>query len=125
MGYLPQKQEGRFKAKPDSIILANSSFLQGAVYDESAQSLTLDFKSGLQQVHVDVELGLWQQLRLARSPGSFYNKAIKGKYSVIDFRSPLKVSDLTKAKKASNLPARRGTMTKPRRTNAAEFKQRS
>ena len=99
MGYLPSIAEKPAAAKPETIALPHSKFLQAATYDASSYSLTLDFKSGHQSIHKFVFPMVWEQFKQATSHGSFYGKSIKGKYPSVTFHQPLKVSDLNRAMK--------------------------
>lgn len=85
--------------KPELLGLAHSSFLQQAAFDSKNNTLTLDFRNGLQEIHTDFSATAWQQFKESSSQGSFYARQIKGKYSKVDVRQQLKVSDFTKAMK--------------------------
>jgi hypothetical protein len=101
MAYLPQQAPAAAPKKPEQIVL-HSSFLQSATYDSANFALTLDFKNRSSLIHRYVFPITWEQFKLAPSHGSFYSRNIKGKYPVIPFHTPLKVSDLTKAKKGAH-----------------------
>lgn len=101
MAYLHSVAVAPSAPAPESIVLVHSSFLQAATYDAENYSLTLDFKSGHQVVHRFVYPIVWQQFKEHPSPGSFYAKSIKGKYPSVSFRTPLLVSQFTRAKKES------------------------
>jgi hypothetical protein len=102
VAYLPSKPPESSAPKPEQIIL-RSSFLQSATYDAANFALTLDFKSGHSLVHRYFFPITWTQFKEAPSHGSFYARNIKGKYPMIALRTPLKVSDITKAKKPHKL----------------------
>jgi len=97
MSYLPSVAEPAAKTAPETFALPHSSFLQAATYDAANYSLTLDFKSGHSVVHKFVFPMVFQQFKEATSHGSFYSKQIKNKYPAVVMRSPLKVSDLSRA----------------------------
>ena len=99
MSYLPSVAEPVAATAPETFALPHSSFLQSATYDSANYSLTLDFKSGHSVVHKFVFPMVFQQFKEATSHGSFYSRNIKNKYPAVVMRSPLKVSDLTKAMK--------------------------
>jgi hypothetical protein len=82
---------------PETMAIPGSSFLQAVTYDQQNYSLTLDFKNGTQIVHRFVFPMVWQQFKETPSKGQFYSRSIKGKTPSINFRSSLKVSDLSRA----------------------------
>jgi hypothetical protein len=97
MSYLLGVKEAPAQKAPETLAIPHSSFLQAATYDAENFSLTLDFKNGMQSVHRFVFPIVWQQFKEAKSHGSFYANSLKGKYPTVNFREPLKVSDLTRA----------------------------
>lgn len=109
MAYLRGKPSTTTKAKKaETIGLPHSSFLQAATYESTSQSLTLDFKNGLQEIYTNFSPAAWSQFSESTSHGSFYARQIKGKYASVSFKTQLKVSDFTKAKKEYNMrPSKR------------------
>ena len=97
MSYLPSHTQQKQGPTPETIVFGRSSFLAVGTYDAQNYSLTLDFKNGTQVVHRFVYPIVWQQLKEAPSHGSFYARSIKKQYPSVNFRQPLKVSDLKRA----------------------------
>jgi hypothetical protein len=106
VGYLPGKPEPTKTTAPEQIVL-QSSFLMSATYDASTFSLTIEFKTGEPLVHRFVFPAVWQELKLHPSPGSYWNRSIKGKYPTLNLKRGLKVSDITKARKKYRPSAKR------------------
>jgi hypothetical protein len=96
---LPGQNEKSKAPKSETIAIPGSSFLQSASYDAATFSLTLDFKTGLQEIHKMVYPMTWQAFKEASSHGSFYARQIKGKYPKVSFRTTMRSSDFTKAMK--------------------------
>jgi hypothetical protein len=90
------KKEGTAKP-PETVAMVSSSFLQSATYDADNFSLTLDFKNVSQVVYRFVFPVVWQQFKEQPSHGKFYSQSIKGKYPSVNFRMPMKISDLNRA----------------------------
>lgn len=98
MAYLILKSAATPAAAPQTLV-PSSSFLQLASYDPTNFALTLWFKSKYWVVHRYFFQLTWQQFQLVPSQGSFYATQIKGKYPAIVVHSPVKVTDLTQARK--------------------------
>lgn len=97
MGYIPTKKTTDKKSYTESFAIPNSSFLQASTFDAKNNSLTLDFKNGSQLVYNDFSASAWDQFKRTSSKGSYYSRMIKGKYSAVEFKASLKVSDLDRA----------------------------
>jgi KTSC domain len=98
VGYLPAKPAVTAPPAPERIV-PRSSFLQMAEYDATSFVCTIHFKNGASMFHRYFFPITWSQFKESPSPSSFYARSIKGKYQAIPLTQPLKVSDLTKAKK--------------------------
>ena len=64
-------------------VALTSSVLHAVDYDGVTRKLTLVMKSGKRYVYAAVPVAEYQNLLLAKSPGTYYNQHIKGKYTVI------------------------------------------
>lgn len=92
-------------------IAIRSSFIQTAAYDGASQTLTVEFKTGEPLVYHEVDKQTWEQFRETPSKGSFYARMIKGKFSSVNIKRGLKVSDFEKAVEKTRRqvrPARQG-----------------
>ena len=97
MAYTRAQAEKKKETAPETFAIPGSSFLQAATYDATNFSLTLDFKNGSQIVHRYVFPMVWQQFKESHSHGSYFSRNIKRKYPSVNFRKPMKVSDMSKA----------------------------
>jgi hypothetical protein len=65
-----------------------STNLQAIGYDDAARILALEFKSGAVFHYTNVPVGLWERLRDAPSPGTFFYHHIKGKFDAVKMTGP-------------------------------------
>jgi hypothetical protein len=65
-----------------------SSNLTSVGYDDAARILALEFKSGAVFHFQNVPVGMWERLRDAPSPGSFFAHHIKGQFEAIKMTGP-------------------------------------
>ncbi|MEB3281244.1 MAG: KTSC domain-containing protein [Lyngbya sp.] len=60
----------------------NSSVLSFGLYERDTQELTLEFQSGKDYTYRNISPEVWEEFKEAESAGQFYNREIKGQYSV-------------------------------------------
>jgi hypothetical protein len=65
-----------------------SSNLSAVGYDEAARILALEFRSGALFHFKNVPLGLWERMRDAPSPGSFFYHHVKGQFQAVKMTGP-------------------------------------
>lgn len=96
----PSKQPfNQHKPKHDAqgVEFLSSSYLAKADYSPEALQLTIYFKSGSSMTYWPVQSDTWEAFQQAPSVGSFYAKAIKGKFQSVAITSPLKASSLPRS----------------------------
>ncbi len=60
----------------------DSSVLSLGLYERDTQELTLEFQSGKDYTYRNISPEVWEEFKEAPSAGQFYNREIKGQYSV-------------------------------------------
>jgi hypothetical protein len=60
----------------------NSSVLSFGLYERDTQELTLEFQSGKDYTYRNITPEVWEEFKESESAGQFYNREIKGQYSV-------------------------------------------
>jgi KTSC domain len=58
-----------------------STALAAVAYEESQKALQLEFRSGARYEYIGVPAGVHEELLDAASKGSYFNRAIRGRYS--------------------------------------------
>jgi hypothetical protein len=73
-----RKLETQFEANP-------SSLLKAARYDRISNALSVDFKTkvGMSYTYFEVPEDIARQLFEAKSPGTFFQNKVKGKYTFV------------------------------------------
>ncbi|MDB9313208.1 KTSC domain-containing protein [Spirulina sp. CS-785/01] len=64
----------------EALYPANSSCTNALAYDPQEKLLEIEFTNGSVYQYEGVEPETWNRFRQAKSPGRFYNRAIKGSY---------------------------------------------
>ena len=62
------------------ICIMPSSVIEHIVYDENSHTLTIVFLSGAVYQYLKVPLSVYNEMRAARSKGTYLNTRIKGSY---------------------------------------------
>ena len=65
--------------EPDRHSFQSTALMEGT-YRRESQELQVVFRNGNSYTMLGVPPDLWEQLRTASSPGSFFNRYIRGNY---------------------------------------------
>jgi len=80
-GWLPNLVAGRGVA-PIPAVAFPFGPLRAAEYNSAARRLTVAFRSGHVYVYENVSAGVFLALRLAPSPGGYFNRRIRGRFPI-------------------------------------------
>lgn len=58
-----------------------STNLRVGAYDERDQSMTITFQDGRSYEYRNVPQGIWEGLKAAGSPGTYFHRQIRGRYA--------------------------------------------
>lgn len=65
----------------ETFVFRGSSNLAEASYDPQVENLTIKFQDGSDYLYFNVEPSTYRSLTLAASPGQYFHRQIKGRYS--------------------------------------------